>query len=140
MTTETIPVTIEDAVASPDLLEQAAKQTWRVIANNPAYNGTTEGFGFTNGEAVISALPRSASCKDSLETCERAGRIDNCALHKRMMHLAALTNYVAYRSVRDPRTNRDRLEQIPGYRVLSEAQYEAEFGQQPSESVAVPDL
>lgn len=131
------------ALTSLDALEQSAHQNWRVVAHNREFTGETEGFGFTNGTAVVTALPSRVTCSRSIAACEAGGLIDGCTLHKRMRHLAGLANYVAYENVPDQRTGRSRLVQINGYRVLSEAEYDEQYGDAPDGMTGgfeIPDI
>lgn len=116
MTTNTAPVTepiqsFADALRTPDSMREACYMTWRVVSHNPNYTGQTEGFGFSNGEAVISALPRSAP----------ADRVE-----ERILRLSTLASYPAYEERRS-RQNVLSLKAVQGYRVLTEAEYDAEF-------------
>jgi hypothetical protein len=104
--------------------EEDAYQTWRVIARNPQYTGETEGIGFSNGVATISGLPKSVKCSTG---CEAEG--DLCRLHLQVRRLNNLRNYPVFVPTRDARTNKRVPVKVEGYRVLSEAEYEQEFGE-----------
>lgn len=112
------------ATKSANFTEEDAYKTWRVLALVRDFTGTTEGFGFSNGVATVSALPKTAqSCG---RDCWRDG--DTCRVHERVIRLNNLRNYPRYRRVLDERTNRRQTLRDDGYRVLSEAEYESEFG------------
>lgn len=120
-------------------LEPAAHQTWRVIARNREYAGETEGFGFNRGEAVIPALPVNVRCPhESAERCERSGTI--CRLHTRLLRLNNLTNYPFASRQLNQRTKRVRTVMTPGYEVLSEAEYEARYGDRDDDYEAIDEL
>lgn len=101
-----------------------AYRTWRIIARNREFTGETEGIGFSNGIATISGLPKS------VKPCDRDCGVDGdrCRFHDRIFHLSNLRNYPAFVRVQDERTGKRRTEQVEGYRVLSEEEYEREFG------------
>ncbi len=104
---------------------EAVFQTWRVVARNPNYAGETEGFQFGRGEAVVPALPSGAS-EERVET--------------RLLRLNNLQNYpFSYRAV-NQRTKRIRTVTVPGYEVMSEAEYEARFGDRDDDYEAIDEL
>lgn len=103
--------------------EQDAFVTWRIVARNPTYTGETEKVGFSNGQATLSGLPKSSKCTPG---CGADG--DLCRLHDRVFHLNNLLNYPSFQRSLDERTNRRVTARYEGYRVLSEVEYEAEYG------------
>lgn len=103
-----------------------AYKTWRVLSRNPQYTGGTEGIGFSNGQASVPGLPRSVQCRctsNSRETGE-----GNCRLHERLDKLNGFLNYPSYERVQNPQTKRFVYQKVDSYRVLTEAEYDAEFG------------
>jgi hypothetical protein len=112
------------------LTEDDAYKTWRVVAPVLNYTGTTESFGFSNGQAVIAALPKTVKCAGG---CDADGEL--CRLHERVFHLNNLRNYPTFTRVRDARTGRRTTVKNAGYRVLSEEEYEREFSESDASDV-----
>lgn len=122
---------------APNFTEDDAYKTWRVISRNKEYTGETEGVGFSNGIATISGLPKSVKpCPDM--RCSVNGEL--CRFHERLFHLNNLRNYPAFIRVEDERTGKRRTEQVSGYRVLSEEEYDREFGEQEADYIDLVDL
>jgi hypothetical protein len=113
-----------------NFVDADAYKTWRVIAPVPSYTSTTEGFGFSNGQAVVAALPKSVKCPGG---CGVDG--DLCRLHERVFHLNNLRNYPTFTRVRDASTGKRRTVKGEGYRVLSEEEYEREFSESDASDV-----
>jgi len=113
--------------------EADAFKTWRILSHNPTYTGETEGFGFSNGQATVSALPRSLQCHGCSEE-------DPCRIHQRIAHLNNIENYPRYVAVKQANSGRQRLDQRSVYRILSEEEYEAEFGGIEDEVVEAAEL
>jgi len=91
--------------------EDDTHRTWRIVARNPNYGGETEGFTFSRGESIATGLPSNASPE---------------RVRVRQLRLNGLRNYdFAYRTKNARGQNVTRVE--PGYRVLTEEQYEAEY-------------
>jgi len=119
----TAPAPVKDK--SGNFLIEAVFQTWRAVSRNENFTGETETFGFSNGEAVIPAIPRSARCTLEAEVCERRGQ--ECRMHDRIRHLNNLANYPRYDYVRTRQGV--KANESNTYRVLSEDEYDAEYGQ-----------
>lgn len=113
-----------------------AYKTWRVVAPVPTYTDTTEGFGFSNGQAVIAGLPKA------VKSCGRecGGDGEMCRVHERVFHLNNLRNYPTFARVKDERTARTRTEQREGYRILTEEEYEREFGDVEPDEINLGDF
>lgn len=104
--------------------EEDAYKTWRVISHNRELTGSTEGFGFSNGQAVVTGLPKTV--KHYSADCNENGEL--CRLHERVFRLNNLMNYPGYMRVMDERSGKRKTERFEGYRILSEEAYEREFG------------
>ena len=118
-----MPRTATRPVQSPVFTTEDAYKTWRVIARNTQYTGETEGIGFSNGMATVSGLPKTVRCDGS---CGSDGEL--CRLHERVFRLNNIRNYPVHVATRDERTKKRVISKQDGYRVLSETEYEAEFG------------
>lgn len=106
--------------------EENAYETFRVFARNSEFTGQTEGIGFSNGMATVSALPRSVTCDREAGDCftYNAASGDICRVHERVRHLNNLMNYPWVERVQTPSGMRPVIKN--SYRVLSEAEYEEE--------------
>lgn len=124
------------ATAVRKFTDEDAYKTWRVQAMNPDYKDTTEGFGFSNGWAVVPGLPKRVVCTGE---CSPETVDDDCRLHTRKLHLNNLLSYTRYVRVADPNKRNGRLEKRDGYRVFSEEEYEREF-EGGDEDEALPDM
>lgn len=119
--------------------EDDTHQTWRIVSRNTNYNGETEGIGFSNGEAVATAIPSIVSCPyESMEACAGATEGRLCRIHRRVRQLNGFMGYPYIYRVKNARgvtvTRRE-----PGYRVLTEEQYEAEFGDSEADGDELPE-
>jgi hypothetical protein len=127
-----------------------AYTTFRAVARNRDWTGVTEGFGFSGGVAPITGLPRNVKCPAGAETLEECSRSDGslCRVHERVMRLNNLVNYpVTLRlTARDENgrvvpqflpNGRPAVRTEQSYRVLTEQEYEREFGDGGDEQ---PDL
>lgn len=117
--------------------EADAYKTWRVVSANKEYSDKTETFGFSNGQAVIPALPKTTKCNG---LCTAGDINEDCRLHNRVLRLNNLRNYPTFRRVQDPQSGRRRTDQMDGYRVLSEDEYEREFGDVEPDSIDLDDF
>lgn len=117
-------------------VDEDAYKTWRVIAPNNTFTGETETFGFSNGQASIVALPKSVRCRG---LCDRESG-DLCRVHSRVFHLNNLLNYPTFHRITDERTGRRSTEMRDGYRVLSEEEYEREFGDNEEDMIDLGDF
>lgn len=118
---------------------QHVYQTWHVLSRNPNFAGETCRLNFSNGEAVLPALPASAKCPhESLEVCGIRTEGQYCRVHQRMMQLNALLGYPYIYRVQNAR-KQTVTRREPGYRFLSEAQYEAEFAEREHDGAELPE-
>ena len=132
-----MPRTATRPIKADVFTEEDAYKTWRVVSANKEYSDKTETFGFSNGQAVIPALPKTAKCNG---LCTAGDINEDCRLHNRVLRLNNLRNYPTFRRVQDPQSGRRRTDQMDGYRVLSEDEYEREFGDVEPDSIDLDDF
>lgn len=84
-------------------------KTWYAVAKNPDYTDTTEGFGFSNGRAVIPALRPNA--RDEV-------------IDERFLRLTSLASYHYSETRQNTRTGRAELQVRWSYTILTEGEYQ----------------